>query len=172
MWYENKPDTTWLDYLVRTADSEQGIYSEISWAAYQTALKAAQALTVTSATTQGDLDAAAQAFADARNKLVVQGVAPEIQKIELLNPTVQLGKQVGLRVTTSAGVEQLSVDGEALSIYSSRIQILQDGENVKIWLLCFPADEAGSFTYTLRAAPVSGSTEQEQTATFQIQVNG
>jgi hypothetical protein len=168
VWYESKPDRTWLDSLVRNADTNNSFYTAAAWAAYQAALNAARNLTILATTTQEELNQAAQDITNARNGLVSEDTAPEILHIQLLNPVMQRGKQVGLRVTTSAGVASLWVEGQTLSVCTSAVQTDSDGELVKIWLLCFPAKEAGEeITYTLVA---QGGADQKTTQ-FKIQVN-
>ncbi len=156
LWYENKPDASLLNNMIGKEISNQGQYTDATWKAYQAALKAAKDFAVTGSTMQSDIDALLADLEAARNALAFEA-ATEIISIEKLTKTARLGKQVGLRITTSPDVQNLSIDGEALTLCVGRVQEGSGGEFMKLWLVYFPADEAGTFTYTLRAGDIAQS---------------
>lgn len=159
LWYENTPNTNRLNDLVSTAITEQGSYTDASWAAYQAALEAARSFSVGNATTQTDVDAKVAALEKALSELVVTTDSTEIISVEPLSDTVKQGKQVGLKVTTTADVATLSIESETLTLCTGKVQTLSTGETVKIWLVYFRADEAGTFTYTVNAGNVTANVE-------------
>lgn len=159
LWYENTPNTNRLNDLVSTAITEQGSYTNASWAAYQAALEAARSFSVGNATTQTDVDAKVAALEKALSELVVTTDSTEIISVEPLSDTVKQGKQVGLKVTTTADVATLSIESETLTLCTGKVQTLSTGETVKIWLVYFRADEAGTFTYTVNAGNVTANVE-------------
>ena len=91
------------------------------------------------------------ALETAQRNLVVTSEATKILDIERLASSFCLGKQVALKVTTSPNVHSLTIEGESLTLCVGKVQTLSTGETVKIWLIYFPADETGSFIYTVNA---------------------
>lgn len=174
VWYRCKPDTSPLDAMIAEAiqDTENPGFTADSWAVYTTALANAQALEITDSTTQDDVDRLVYALAAARSALVAQSEDRFIT-IEKLTPTARLGKQVGLRIVTGANVAELTVlditngmEGavaEELTYCSGEVQTLNTGETVKVWLIRFPADVAGVFTYQI------GSSENAATVEITVQ---
>lgn len=154
LWYENTPNTSRLDYLIRNAEV-RGDYTEVSWAAYQKVLDDAKTFSAGSSTTQTHVDALVSALEAAQRELVVDWSETSILSIEKLTQTARLGKQVGLKITTTPNVSQLTIDGETLTLCVGKVQTLSSGETVKIWLVYFPADAAGDFEYTVNAGDAS-----------------
>lgn len=159
LYYLNTPDTERLEYLVRNEVTDEDTYSKESWAAYQTALGNAKNFTVMNSTTQSDVDAIVTALELAECGLVAAEAGDRALAVEKLTATARLGKQVGMRITTSANVESLSIEGETLTLCVGKVQTLTSGEVVKIWLVYFPADEVGTFTYTITAGSKSTTVE-------------
>ncbi len=161
VWYSNAPDTSRLDQMIRSAISDRGAYTEESWAAYQTALNQARNFSASTGTTQAEIDRVMSALEAAQTGLVVSSATTEIISVEKLSPTAYLGKQVALRIITTPDVAALSISSSAgaeeLSVYVGKVQQLSNGETVKIWLVYFPADQAGSFDYTIHAGSASAS---------------
>lgn len=148
--YTPAPDNARLSYLIRNAESRDS-YTTSSWNAYQTALKNAAAFTVGVGTIQKNIDDLVSALETAQRNLVVTSEATKILDIERLASSFCLGKQVALKVTTSPNVRSLTIEGESLTLCVGKVQTLSTGETVKIWLIYFPADETGSFIYTVKA---------------------
>ena len=167
VWYESDPDRSYLDSLLRNAEENASFYNAASWAAYLAALNAAKSFSVSASVTQDQVDQLSRGLSEAETALVVPDCAPEILKIELLNPTVRKGKLIGLRVTTSGGVSGLDVDSQTLETCTAKMHTDNDGNAVKVWFITFPAERAGSIIYTLRA---TGGTAAV-TAQFNIQIN-
>lgn len=85
----------------------------------------------------------------------------KIISIEKLSNTFIVGKQVGLKLTTSVDVDSLSVASdkygvETLNLCTGKEQTLKDGSNVKIWLVYFTAKEGN----------------EDDTLSYAIQING
>ncbi len=158
LWFENQPYGGGLRSLLEDAIPVQGEYTAESWQNYQTALSSAETFyqqylgeNATGITTQKDVDAVSNAVQEAQNALVTDGELDTPIEIELLTPQCRLGKQVGLRIITSPNVQSVSIDGETLTLCVGSVQKLDNGETGKIWLVYFPADQVGTFQYTLRA---------------------
>lgn len=163
LWYKNTPDTNPLDHMLRNAISEQGAFTDDSWRVYQTALNQAKNFNVNGGVTQADISNVMTALEQAQNGLVVSCEQTKIHSVERLNPVTPLNKQVGLRIITTPDVTSISVTSSAgaenLTMCVGKTQPYTDGETAKIWLVYFPADEAGSFTYTVNAGPASETVE-------------
>ena len=158
VWYENAPDATRLNYLLTNDEDNLG-YTEASWTAYQTALNNATADNV-DISSQDRIDELVAAIEAAQTALVMKVDETEILSVEKLTETARQGKLVGLRITTTADVAALTVTSgtedesvmETLSLYTGKVQTLSSGKTVKIWLIGFPAEELGDFTYTVTGA--------------------
>lgn len=162
VWYKNTPDTARLKSLIAESESLTEAYTRASWTVYEEALNAAKAFEVKNTTTQSDIDTLVEKLMDARTKLVAEFIGEtQIISIEKLSNTVKLGKNVGLKITTTPDVEELTVDGKELMICIGRVQTLDTGDTVKIWLVKFSADTEGTFTYTVHAGSAIGTVEVE-----------
>lgn len=166
VWYTNTPDTSRLNDLINEAVTAQGNYTAASWNAYQDAITKAKNFTADETTRQADIDAMTAAIMAARTGLVTAADSTQIIEVEKLTGTATKGKLVGLRVTTSADVTALTVEDRTLSLYTAAVQTLDSGETVKIWLIGFPADEIGEFSYTITATGTETATE---TVTITVQ---
>ncbi len=152
IWYENTPYTGKLGNLVEEAITDEETYTPESWAVYEKAVNAAKAFTPTETTTQADIDKLVKAIVDAQNALVAAPVEfSGVLTVEKLTALARLGRQVGLRITTTADIEKLTIDGETFTLCAGCVTTLKSGETVKLWIVYFPADEAGTFTYKLHA---------------------
>ena len=155
VWYKNTPSLDRLNSLVAESESAQGSYTEDSWQVYQNALSAAQKFTVSSTITQADVDAVVAALEQARSKLIVASSSTEILKVVKLAASTPVGKQIALKITTTPNVEELSVEGVTMTLCTGKVQTLNTGDTVKIWLVYIPATTAGSYTYTIHAGSAS-----------------
>ncbi len=152
IWYENTPYTGKLGNLVEEALTDEETYTSESWTVYQKAMDAAKAFAPTETTTQADIDKLVKAIVDAQNALVAAPVEfSGVLTVEKLTALARLGRQVGLRITTTADIEKLTIDGETFTLCAGCVTTLKSGETVKLWIVYFPADEAGTFTYKLHA---------------------
>lgn len=160
VWYENIPNTNRLNDVIGYAPEEQGSYTDASWNAYQTALGNAKNFTIGDTTTQADVDAVVAALEAAQSRLVAEmddSESTAIIEIEKVCETARLGKQVGLKITTTPDVETLTVTDqntgkdETLNLCTGKVQTLKTGDTVKIWLVDFDADKKGTFNYTVTA---------------------
>lgn len=160
VWYKSILDTAFLNDLMENAITAQGSYTSDSWTAYQTALANARSFTPDTTTRQSDVDALAQALSAARTALVVAAPQTAIT-VEKLTANAYLGKQVGLRITTTPDVASLTVtdqasgNAEALTMCTAQVQTLDNGETVKVWLIYFPADQTGTVTYVISGGDAS-----------------
>ncbi|MBQ8621895.1 MAG: family 20 glycosylhydrolase [Oscillospiraceae bacterium] len=157
VWYENLPDITRLLDLVNDTIASKSLCTDTSQNAYDTVLDQAKAFTVTSGTTQADVDAMVKKLEDARTALVMPSDTTQIISIEKLSNTVSVGKTALLRVVTTADVSQLTVSEQNLSVYIGSIQQTEGGDWVKVWLVGFHTDEAGTYNYSVQAESVSQS---------------
>ena len=160
-------DKSALKAAIDAALTDQGVYTDESWSAYQAALSAAKAVYEDGNATQAQVDKALNDLKAAKDALKekdpgsstdptdppTEGVTGSILKVEKVTKTARLGKQVGLRITTSADVQNITVEGEKLTICTcSKAQNLNGFEGqVKVWLIGFPADQTGEFTYNIAA---------------------
>lgn len=165
-------DKTDLKAALDAALTEQGSYTNDSWSVYQAAVQAGWTVYNDANATQDQVDAALAALNAARDALVEnsgsdtiteESVSGSILKVEKLTKTARCGKQVGLRITTTADVEEITVEGETLTIHNGKVQTLSDLGEVKVWLIGFAADEKGTFTYNITA-------DDTGTAVVRIQV--
>lgn len=162
VWYQNIPSLGRLNSLIAEAVTEQGDYTDASWTKYQSALADAKSFTVSATTTQADVDAVVAALEQARRELVVAtDGSTEILEVVKLAPVTPVGKQIALRITTTPDVAQLRIDEVTMTLCTGKVQTLNTGETVKIWLVYIPANTAGTYTYTIDAG--SASTQVEVT---------
>lgn len=155
VWYKNTPSLARLNSLVAESESSQGSYTDASWTVYQTALTNAKNFTVSDTTTQADVDTVVAALEQARSKLVVASDSTEILEVVKLAASTPVGKQIALKITTTPNVEELSVGDVTMTLCTGKVQTLNTGKTVKIWLVYIPATTAGSYTYTIHAGSAS-----------------
>lgn len=165
--YTHDVDDSHLRTLITNAilQPSENFYTADSWQAYQTALAAAKAFTVTDATTQSDIDALVEALEQAHTALVTTASGSSHLTIETLKDSFLSGQQVILYISTGPDAASLTItkDGEAVApdTCSGEVQTLGT-ETVKRWLVSFPAPEAGTHTYTI----TDGT--NTQTVTFSV----
>ena len=70
-----------------------------------------------------------------------------------------VGKQIALKITTTPNVAELSVDNVTMTLCTGKVQTLNTGETVKIWLVYIPADTAGTHNYTIHAGDATDQVE-------------
>ncbi len=155
VWYKNTPSLARLNSLVAESESSQGSYTDGSWTVYQTALTNAKNFTVSDTTTQADVDTVVAALEQARSKLIVASGSTEILEVVKLAASTPVGKQIALKITTTPDVSELNVDGVTMTLCTGKVQTLNTGDTVKIWLVYIPATTAGSYTYTIHAGSAS-----------------
>lgn len=155
VWYKNTPSLDRLNSLVAESESAQGSYTDASWQVYQNALSAAQTFTVSNTTTQADVDAVVATLEQARSKLVAGSDATKVIEVVKLAASTPVGKQIALKITTTPNVEELSVGDVTMTLCTGKVQTLNTGKTVKIWLVYIPATTAGSYTYTIHAGSAS-----------------
>ena len=155
VWYKNTPSLARLNSLVAESESSQGSYTDGSWADYQNALNAAKNFSVSDTTTQENVDAVVAALEQARSKLVVASDSTKILEVVKLAASTPVGKQIALKITTTPNVEELSVGDVTMTLCTGKVQTLNTGKTVKIWLVYIPATTAGSYTYTIHAGNAS-----------------
>lgn len=164
MWYENQVNVSRLNNLLADAITEQGNYTADSWRVYTNALAAAQKFTLTPETQQATVLALVKALEDARTALVVNAESTYITLEKLTNSYNKDG-QVGLYICTSGNVPNLvfTKNGTVITpnTITAEVQTLTNGEIVKYWLVFFPADAAGTYTY----AATYGTTTADITVT-------
>lgn len=164
MWYENQVNVSRLNNLLADAITEQGNYTADSWRGYTNALAAAQKFTLTPETQQATVLALVKALEDARTALVVNAESTYITLEKLTNSYNKDG-QVGLYICTSGNVPNLvfTKNGTVITpnTITAEVQTLTNGEIVKYWLVFFPADAAGTYTY----AATYGTTTADITVT-------
>ena len=167
VWYTNTPDTSRLNQVIAQAPTSQGNITAASWAAYSQALANAKNYTVTKTTMQHHIDKVTKELEDAISKLVIEladGEVSAIISVEAIASSTQVGKEVGFVVYTTTNATSLTVTdtntgvAEELTLCSGRIQQLKSGKWVKVWLVNFDADEAGSFSYSVSASTATGET--------------
>ena len=159
VWYKNTPRLARLNSLVAEKITAQGSYTDESWQVYQNALSAAQNFTVSSTTTQANVDAVVAALEQARSKLVAGSDATKVIEVVKLAASTPVGKQIALKITTTPNVEELSVEGVTMTLCTGKVQTLNTGDTVKIWLVYIPATTAGSYTYTIHAGSASAQVD-------------
>lgn len=155
VWYKNTPSLARLNSLVAESESTKGSYTDASWTVYQTALTNAKNFTVSDTTTQADVDTVVAALEQARSKLIVASGSTEILEVVKLAASTPVGKQIALKITTTPDVSELNVDGVTMTLCTGKVQTLNTGKTVKIWLVYIPATTAGSYTYTIHAGSAS-----------------
>lgn len=155
VWYKNTPSLDRLNSLVAESESAKGSYTDGSWADYQNALNAAKNFSVSDTTTQENVDAVVAALEQARSKLVVASDSTKILEVVKLAASTPVGKQIALKITTTPNVEELSVGDVTMTLCTGKVQTLNTGKTVKIWLVYIPATTAGKYTYTIHAGSAS-----------------
>ena len=159
VWYTHIPTINRLQEVISYADKEQGSYTNESWAEYAAILAEAQAANQ-STLSQDEINALVAKFMNVQSKLVTAANTTEFVKIEKLTETARYGKQIGLRITTTPDVATLeiakiksdeSLVDEELTLCTGKVQTLNTGETVKIWLVDFPADEIGTLIFNVQA---------------------
>lgn len=159
VWYANVPNINRLQDLLGYALNEQGNYTDGSWSVYANALNSAKVFNVTDTTMQSHIDAIVASLESAQSMLTMEASETKIIEIEKVSETARLGKQVGLKITTTPDVSTLKIDGEELTLCTGKVQTLKTGETVKIWLVNFDADEEGTFSYDVHAGTASEKVE-------------
>lgn len=145
-----------LETLIASCETEQGDYTDESWAVYIEKLEEAKVFyeqmkeNPSEDVTQEDVDQMVSELKEAKGKLALNHTDTEIISVKKLTATSYLGKLIGLKVTTTPNVESLCVDGQTLTTCLGSVQTLKTGETVKIWTIKFKATEKGTFTYTVR----------------------
>ena len=173
LYYDNTPDVSRLDYLVRNAITDPGdTYTEDSWAEYQSTLAAARSFSVSDVTMQQDIDALVMALETSQNNLIAKSNNSPTIVIEKLTPNARLGKQIGLKIVTGPDVAGLTITNaegktEKLTLCVGRVQTLPNGSTVKIWLVYIPADKVGAETFTIAD---SGNDVTGQEATVEVTI--
>ena len=159
-----KADKTALQQAVDNAIAEQGNYTDDSWSDYQQAVVAAEAVLANGDATQKQVDDALAALIAADEALEEKGPGsvtdptdPPVQGEESEDITIRkivdktpVGKKVGLVIiapadSSSAPVVTLNGKQVTLTLCITNIQKL-DGENVRVWMIDFPAEKVGTYT--------------------------
>lgn len=153
MWYTSNVTTSRLESLLEEAITEQGEFTDASWEVYSAALANARNFTLTFTTLQSEVDALVKALEDARSALVVPSKTTTIT-VEKIANSFEKGNQIGLSIRTSSNIPLLVItDAEGNVVtpdsISGEVQELNNGDVVKIWLVMLPAEEAGTYTYTV-----------------------
>ena len=148
-----------------------GSYTEESFANYQSAYAAAEAVLADADATVEEINAAIANLETAVHNLVVEDGTTEEKDsenidVKLMAKSFKKDKKVGLKVTTVAGVESVTItNGAGETITPSTIvgkdQKL-DGKDAKVWLIKFTAPGKGSYTYTLTVG------EEQETFKFVV----
>ena len=150
--YQNNANASFLYDLIEESIEEQGKFTNSSWQAYTAALEKAKKFTMSSGTSQEEIDALITALQEARSALVTSSASTTIS-VEKLTGTFRKGEQIGLHILTTPNVSGLTItspDGEVEPDFcSGEVQELTSGETVKIWLVFFTVDEAGTYTYSI-----------------------
>lgn len=153
MWYTSNVTASRLESLLTEAITEQGEFTDASWEVYSTALANARNFTLTFTTLQSEVDALAKALEDARSALVVPSKTTTIT-VEKIADSFEKGNQIGLSIRTSSNIPLLVItdaEGNVVTpdFISGEVQELNNGDVVKNWLVMLPAEEAGTYTYTV-----------------------
>lgn len=159
VWYKNAPSLDRLNSLVAEKITAQGSYTDASWQAYQSALSAAQNFTVSSTTTQANVDAVVAALEQARSKLVTSSDTTDMIEVVKLAASTPVGKQIALKITTAPNVAELRVDDVTMTLCTGKVQTLNTGKTVKIWLVYIPAETTGTHNYTIHAGTATAPVE-------------
>ena len=154
VWYDNAVDLSRLNSLVADRITEQGSFTDESWAVYSQAVEEASNFVLAVGTRQSDVDKLVKALEDARTALIVPSDTSFI-RIEQIAPSFGLGEHIGLHIYTSPNIPSLTItsknSGERvpLDICTGEVQTLSDGTVVKYWVVFFPATESGNITYII-----------------------
>lgn len=159
MWYTSNVSVGRLNSLIEQAIQEQGNITDESWSAYVDALEDAKSFNLTVTSLQSEVDALVKALEDARTALVIPSKTTTIT-VEKMAATFEKGNQIGLRVRTSSNISALVITNSNGAVItpdsiSGEVQILNNGEAVKMWTIMLPADESGTFTYHIGYSGVS-----------------
>ncbi len=165
-------DKSTLQTAVNNAPTSQGIYTDESWNAYQTALSTAQEVLADGNATQQAVDTALSELnnaIDALEKKPIEG--GHILSIHKASNVTPVGKKIGLIITASADAVDLTISLGNNTITPAvclrNIQTLRvDGveTEVSVWMVNFTATEKGSYTYTVT---VNGTTSQDVEVTVE-----
>lgn len=166
VWYVSTISTGQMDALLQEPETKQEVttnvfYTEESWKAYQTALNNVKNYTISADSKQSDVDALTAALQEAQNALVTPS-KDNWMTIEKLSEVYPEGFQVGLRIETSPNVSSVTIRDASdtntePTVTSGKVQVLNSGKVVKYWIVFFPADLSGSFTYDITANYAGGS---------------
>ena len=163
VWYEKTaPSLDALKALLEDAITEQGKYTDESWTAYVAVRDKAFSVIeqLPDDYTQEDVDDLAQRYEAAKKALVVEGAETAIESIKRMSTTVRLKKPIGLKITTTADVTSIEVNGAAPSSATSSTTTLEDGSEGKLWIINFKAPSTkGSYTFKIGAVGDASVTE-------------
>lgn len=142
-------------------------YTADSYAEYEAVYNAAVEINKNYAATQQEIDSALETLSAAQSELVENiSDTAEILSIRKINEITPLGKKVGMVIMTSTDAKSLtlSLDGTPveLTLKRNNVQVLSD-EDVRVWMIDFPADETGTFEYTIT---VNGSVKESISVTI------
>ena len=154
VWYEKMaPSLDALEAALEDAIEEQGDYTDESWAAYVAVRDEALGVLaeLPESYTQADVDALLQRYEDAEEALAIVGAETKIESIKRVSTTARLQKPIGLKVTTTADVTTIKVDGTVTSSLTCTTTTLEDGSEGKLWVLNFKATKKGTQTFTITA---------------------
>ena len=155
---EVEVDRSALETLLNT-QIDQTLYTTDSYTAYKNAYDAAKTVYDTADATQEEIDEQVTLLSAAIEALVEEQIDTdeegEILSVVKLASTFRLGKQIALKVTTTPETTTLKVTGKTLNVCAGKVQTLNTGETVKIWLVHFTADEVGELTYELTVSDSS-----------------
>lgn len=146
-------DKSSLQAAVNAAITDQGDYTDDSWKVYQDALSAAKTVLNDANATQEQVNTALSNLNKAKASLVVNSEdAVEIINIRKLTKTAVRGKKIGLVINTTTNAEtvQVFLNGEPveLTLCLNNTQIIS-GEEVRVWMINFPATQVGTFEYVI-----------------------
>ncbi len=144
-----------LNTAVSNAITEQGSYTEDTWAAYTTALDAAKEVLANGNATQTEVNKALDNLTSARNALK-ENIAENtsVLSVRKISASTPVGKKVGLVINTTTDVEtlELYLNGTEvdLTLCINNVQTL-NGEEVRVWMINFKATAKGEYTYVIKA---------------------
>lgn len=169
MWYENQVDLSRLNNLLADTITSQHFNSELkytdeSWNVYVEALNNAKNFTLMPNTQQKDVLALVKALEEARTKLVIASDEVFIN-VEKATDTFNEGGNIILLIETSCNIPELVITKAGTKVtpelITAEIQTLTTGETLKMWLVILPADEAGTFIYTINYGSTNNIIEVE-----------
>ena len=148
-------DISELQGAVSGALTEQGDYTDDTWAAYQSALAAAEVVLDDEDATKAEVEKALTELNAARNALTKENTSGiEIINIRKASKYSNLGKKATLTIITSADAETLEIlrNGQLvnLSTCTSNIQTIS-GQQVRVWYVKFvTTDKGDAVNYIVR----------------------